>query len=442
MRTIIQKFGGTSVNTPELRLDIAARVHEALAAGLSSVVVVSAMGRAGDSYATDTLISLGRRHYPDLPLRELDLLMSCGELISSVLVAGALRSQGIDALAMSGAQAGILTDDRYSGAEIVSIQPDHLVRCLEQGKVVVVAGFQGITQIGDTTTLGRGGSDITAAALGAALGAEVIEIYTDVDGVKTADPRIVPEARTIDVVGHFEVCQMASEGAKVVHPRAVEIAMRNNVPLRVKSTHGGGPGTLIATGRRMGWPEIGESRPVTAVTHVPNLAQIRVLAPEGGFDPQADLRIFDAMAGAGISVDLINVSPELVGFTIGTHLADRAEAVLAQQGLRVETRRGCAKVSVVGLGMRGVPGVMAKVTRALAGEGIKILQTADSHATISCLVDGKDMEKSVIALHREFQLAQAPPRPEGRNGNGPRYGPHGNDYPVPGGFGGRLPPRA
>ncbi|MDP2873078.1 MAG: aspartate kinase [Bacillota bacterium] len=438
MRIIVQKFGGTSVNTAELRLDIAARVHEALAAGMSSVVVVSAMGRSGEPYATDTLISLCRDRYPETPLREMDLLMSCGEIISSVLVAAALRSQGIDALAMTGAQAGIVTDDRYSGADIVAIQPDHLVRRLEDGKVVVVAGFQGVTEVGDTTTLGRGGSDITAAALGAGLGAEVIEIYTDVDGVKTADPRIVPEARTIDVVGHFEVCQMASEGAKVVHPRAVEIAMRNNVPLRVKSTHGGGPGTLIATGRRMGWPEIGESRPVTAVTHVPNLAQVRVLAPEDGFDPQADLRIFDAMAGAGISVDLINVAPELVGFTVTMNLADRAETVLARQGLKVQTRRGCAKVSVVGLGMRGVPGVMAKVTRALAGERIKILQTADSHATISCLVEAKDMERSVIALHREFQLAQASPRPEGRDGNGLRHGANSNGNPVPGGPGGRL----
>lgn len=430
MRIIVQKFGGTSVSTAELRLDVAARVREALAAGLSSVVVVSAMGRSGDPYATDTFISLLSKAYPDPDLRDLDLLMSCGEVISAVMVAAALRTQGIDALAMTGAQAGIITDARYSNADILAIQPEHLVRQLEEGKVVVVCGFQGVTDTGDTTTLGRGGSDTTAAALGAALGAEVIEIYTDVDGVKTADPRIVPEARTIDVVGHFEVCQMASEGAKVVHPRAVEIAMRNNVPLRVKSTHGGGPGTLIATGRRMGWPEIGEARPVTAVTHVPALAQVRVLAPPEGFDPQADLRIFDEMAKAGISVDLINVSPELVGFTVGLQVADRAEALLAQQGMRVNVRRGCAKVSVVGLGMRGVPGVMAMVTRALAGEGVKILQTADSHATISCLVEAKDMERSVIALHREFKLAQAASRPEGRDGNGSRYSSYSNGNSV------------
>lgn len=420
MRLVVQKFGGTSVSSPAMRAEVVARIQEALASGLRSVVVVSAMGRGGDAYATDTLLALAQREGSDTHPRDLDLLLSCGEIISAVIMVGALRAAGIEAVAMTGWQAGIQTDSVFSDAQIVAVEPDRLLGLLEQGRVVVVAGFQGISESGDITTLGRGGSDTTAAALGAALGAEVVEIYTDVDGVKTADPRIVPEARTIETVGHFEVCQMASEGAKVVHPRAVEIAMRSNVPLRVKSTRGGGPGTLIATGRRMGWPAITDGRPVTAVTHVPAIAQISAQPPAGGeFEPEAELAVFEAMAASGISVDLINVSPQLVSYTVPERLADRAAAALSRLGLAVEVRPGCAKVSVVGLGMRGVPGVMAKVVRALARAGVRILQTADSHATISCLVEGPAMERAIVALHTEFGLGGSPDRPVAR-GSGPR----------------------
>jgi aspartate kinase len=428
VRIIVQKFGGTSVSSPEVRAHVVARVREALNDGLSSVVVVSAMGRFGDPYATDTLIGLAQSENVEIAGRELDLLMSCGEIISAVVTVNGLRAHGMDAVSMTGWQAGIHTDSNFQDAQIIGVEPDALVRQLEAGRVVVVAGFQGVDESGNVTTLGRGGSDTTAAALGAALGAEVVEIYTDVDGVKTADPRIVPEARTIETVGHFEVCQMASEGAKVVHPRAVEIAMRSNVPLRVKSVSGGGPGTLIATGRRMGWPVITDGRPVTAVTHVPALTQVAVKDPSGTLSPETELRVFDAMAGAGISVDLINVSPDCVRYTIPERSGDRALAVLAPLGVEVKLRSPCAKVSVVGLGMRGVPGVMATVTRALAQEGISILQSADSHATISCLVEAKDMEKAIVALHREFGLGQIAPAPErwngasgfwnGHNGNG------------------------
>jgi aspartate kinase len=418
VRLVVQKFGGTSVSSATMRAEVVARVQEALSSGLRSVVVVSAMGRNGDPYATDTLIGLAQSEGGDSPPRDLDLLLSCGEIISTVLMAGTLRAAGIDAVSMTGWQAGIHTDDAFGDAQIIAVEPDRLVRLLEEGRVVVVAGFQGISESGDITTLGRGGSDTTAAALGAALGAEVVEIYTDVDGVKTADPRIVPEARTIEVVGHFEVCQMASEGAKVVHPRAVEIAMRSNVPLRVKSTRGGGPGTLIATGRRMGWPMIADGRPVTAVTHVPAIAQVEVRPSSGELDAEAELAVFMTMAASGISVDLINVSPQVVSYTVPERLAEKAVSALAKLGLplQVSARPGCAKVSVVGLGMRGVPGVMAKVARALASAGVRILQTADSHATISCLVDGSHMERAIVALHSEFGLG-GPPGPRTNGGH-------------------------
>ena len=410
MRIVVQKFGGTSVSGQELRREVAARVSEALATGRRSVVVVSAMGRAGDPYATDTLIDLAQAEGRVVGGRHLDLMMSCGEIVSAVILASSLCTAGIAARAFTGWQAGIKTDEVHLDAQITGVEPDAIVRCLEADEVAVVAGFQGVSEGGEVTTLGRGGSDITAAALGAALGAEVVEIYTDVDGVKTADPRIVPAARTIEIVGHFEVCQMASEGAKVVHPRAVEIAMRSNVPLRVKSTRGGGPGTLIATGRRMGWPMISDGRPVTAVTHVPSLAQVQVSCSGDQMPEGMELKVFERMAGAGISVDLINVSPQLVSYTVPDRVTEGVKAALAGLDLVVETRSGCAKVSVVGLGMRGVPGVMAKVSRALVGQGVRILQTADSHATISCLVDAADMERAIVALHDEFGLGNVAPR--------------------------------
>ncbi len=407
MRIIVQKFGGTSVATGAQRQALADRVLEAVRKGYRTVVVVSAMGREGDPYATDTLLGLARSVCPALPLRELDLLMSCGETISAVVVAGTLRARGLDALALTGAQAGIVTDSNYSDARILRVDPERMLRCLKEGRVAVVAGFQGMNDVGDVTTLGRGGSDTTAAALGAALSAEVIEIYTDVDGIKTADPRIVGQAKTLKVLSYQEVSQMAYEGARVIHPRAVEIAMRRDIPIRILSPSSPGPGTLVThtTGLAVAaWPDIKEGRLITGVTHISDVAQISVTQPEGRADPEAALGVFKALADVGISVDLINVSPSAQVFTVAGRVAEKARDILAGLGHHVSVLPGCAKVTVVGAGMRGVPGVMAKVARALARSGISILMTADSHLTISCLVRQSDMAEAIRALHEEFGL--------------------------------------
>ena len=408
MRVIVQKFGGSSVATPEGRERAGVLVARAREEGYAPVVVVSAMGRNGDPYATDTLMEVARREYRETSPRELDLLASCGEIISAVVMTNTLRRAGLDAMALSGGQAGIVTDDNFTDARILRVQPDHLLRHLSEGKVVVVAGFQGVTESGDVTTLGRGGSDTTAAALGAALRAEVVEIYTDVSGIKTADPRLVPEARTLDVVAYDEIVQMAHEGAKVVHPRAVEIAMRASIPLRVKSTFDDGPGTLVTHTHEVarGWSGLRDGRPVTGVTHIPGLARVRV-SPEAGADStELELRMFQALAGVGISVDMINVSPGHKSFVVKEEVAPRAEEVLRGLGLEPEVTPGCAKVSVVGTGMRGLPGVMANVVQALHGAGVRILQTADSHVTISCLVSASDLGGAVAALHRQFRLGE------------------------------------
>jgi aspartate kinase len=418
MRIIVQKFGGTSVDTPSSRAKVADCVTKAKSEGFTPVVVVSAMGRSGDPYATDTLIGLAKEACQDSKRRELDLLASCGEIISSVVVANTLRAAGLDAVVMTGGQAGIITDSNFGNAQIIRVDPVQVMKYLNDGRVVVVAGFQGMTENGDVTTLGRGGSDMTATALGVALNAEVIEIYTDVDGIKTADPRLVPDARTIRTMTYEEIFQMAHEGAKVIHPRAVEIAMMRNIPLRVKCTFTDAPGTLV-TYTFEGppkWPASLGLRTVTGITDMPDVAQIKVNTwrPTGdaqGLEaPQtyegADLLMFRKLAEDGISIDMINFTPDMKTFIVQESLVDRALDILSGLGFDAQAVRGCSKVSVVGSGMRGVPGVMANVVEALECSGIPILQTSDSHLTISCLVAEEYTEKAVRALHDRFNLAQ------------------------------------
>ncbi|HWI64798.1 MAG TPA: aspartate kinase [Symbiobacteriaceae bacterium] len=404
MRIIVQKFGGTSVATPEGRELMATRVERAVREGFATVVVVSAMGRQGAPYATDTLIQLANAACPELAPREMDLLMSCGEIISSVVVAGTLKARGLPVTVLTGGQAGIVTDDRFGSAHIQKVDPAPMLKRLREGLVVVVAGFQGRSQSGEITTLGRGGSDTTAAAVGGALKAEVVEIYTDVDGVKTADPRLVPDARTLSVTTYDEIAQMAHYGAKVVHPRAVEIAMQHRVPLRIKSTFEDGPGTLITYSMEAAgtsWSELYMGGPVTGVTHVPGLAQLSITTGDG---PHALQSAFRTLADSGISVDLINVSPGSATFCIEERKQLHARDLLTELGLNPSVRTGCAKVSVVGSGMRGRPGVMATVVEGLSQAGVQILQTADSHVTISCLVEGAQLQTAVQALHDAFDL--------------------------------------
>ena len=411
MRIVVQKFGGTSLRGSRERAAAARHVIAAVQDGMQPVVVVSAMGRRGDPYATDTLVDLARAVHPRIPAREQDLLMACGEIVAAVVFAQELRARGVQAVALTGGQAGIVTDAQFGDARILRVDPAPLRRQLERGQVPVVAGFQGVTEDGrDITTLGRGGSDTTAAALGVALRAEVVEIYTDVDGVKTADPRLVPEARTLSTATYDEIVQMAHEGARVVHPRAVELAMRGNVPLRIRNTFTDDPGTLVTRHWEVDqvWPDLRQPRAVTGITHIPGLTQI-TLDTAADDDQSLNVRLFRALADRGISVDMINVSPRRKAFVVRDDRADEAREALEALGLKPELRRGCAKVTVVGAGMHGVPGVMARVVEALKAAGVSILLTVDSHMTISCLVDGDDLGRAVRALHQHFGLGQLAP---------------------------------
>ncbi len=401
MKIIVQKFGGTSVRDEHGRNLARKHIEKALEDGYKVVVVVSAMGRKGDPYATDTLLSLidGANAY--VTNREKDLLMACGEIISSVVFTNMLNKHGIKATAFTGAQAGFRTNNDHTNAKIIDMRCERLLRALKEHDVAVVAGFQGAAENGDVTTIGRGGSDTSAAALGAALGAEWIDIFTDVEGVMTADPRIVENARPLDVVIYTEICNMAYQGAKVIHPRAVEIAMQAKVPLRIRSTYSDAPGTLVTSIGKKG-SDVKE-RLVTGIAHVSNITQIKVPAKEGHYDLQAE--VFKAMVNEGISVDFINISPNGVVYTVSSEVADRAIATLQKLGYEPTVTRGCAKVSTVGAGIAGVPGVTAKIVTALSERGIQILQSADSHTTIWVLVKEEHLKEAVNALHDAFQLA-------------------------------------
>lgn len=405
MAIIVQKFGGTSLQSHEGREAAAHWVVKARAQGDSPVVVVSAMGREGDPYATDTLLKLVQSDRT-IPAYETDLLMSCGEVISAVVMAGYLRIRGLTPRVLTGGEAGIRTDERFGDAEILKVVPHPILTATEHGMVPVVAGFQGETQDGRVTTLGRGGSDTSAVAIGAAIGAEVVEIFTDVDGIKTADPRIVPDARTILQMDYEEVFQLANLGARVLHPRAVELARQFSVRLRVRSTFSHSMGTLVAAGRQSfdPWAHRHPDHAVTGVTHLERLVQI-VVESNDPQDTQWAYPVFQALGESGVSVDLINIFPNRAYFCVPDEKSQVATDTLERRGYRYQCHHDRAKVSIVGSAIQGLPGVMGRVMGALARQQVEVLQSSDSHSTITLLLHRKDMEKAVQALHVQFGLS-------------------------------------
>lgn len=396
MKIVVQKFGGTSVATAEGRAKAIEHIIAAKEQGYAPVVVVSAMGRKGEPYATDTLISLVKSIHNDIESREMDLLISCGEVISSVVMSTTLRVLGHQALSMTGGQAGICTDDNFGNANIMEINPRSIIEHLSQGNIVIVAGFQGVANDGSTTTLGRGGSDTTATALGAALKAELVEIYTDVDGVMTTDPRMVPDAAIMKDISYKEICEMAYQGAKVIHPRAVEAAMSGNVPVRVRNTFSESEGTLIS--------ETAAQRVITGLAHLTGITQVKVgPLPENAYQV-AKVKVLKTMAEAKISIDMIGVAPNSIFFTVTSENTERAENALQDAEYNVTLDKGCAKLSVIGAGMMGVPGVMADVMESLDKAGVTVLQTSDSDITISFLIKEADLTEAIRILYESFNL--------------------------------------
>jgi len=403
MRILVQKFGGTSLSSPQAREHVISHIKRELDEKFNLVVVVSAMGRRGEPYATDTLLEWIVQNGDALPDREKDLLLCCGEIISATTLCSLLEREGISSTVLTGAQAGFETDSHHGNARILDVRPARIIEEFNNHKVVIVTGFQGQTISGDFTTLGRGGSDTSATALGAALHAEMVDIYTDVNGVLTADPRIVEDAKPLAIVSYAEICNMAYQGAKVIHPRAVEIAMQAQIPVRIRSTFSENEGTLVTHPEGFNDVQSGVvDRFVTGIAYVSNVTQITVDCSDGPSNLQ--LKVFKSMAENSISVDFINITPTGAVYTVFDHESERALCVLQEMGLQPKSLSGCAKVAVIGGGINGVPGIMARIVESLTEQNIQILQSADSNTTIWVLVKKEDMVQSLRSLHTEFEL--------------------------------------
>lgn len=393
MKIIVQKFGGTSVTTGEKRSSVIDKVLSAAEKGYSPVVVVSAMGRKGDPYATDTLLSLIKGCSSSVDKREKDLLMGCGEIISAVVLSEDFEEKGIKAKVLTGGNAGIITDDSYGSAEVLRVETHRILETLEQGIIPIVTGFQGITESGDLTTLGRGGSDVTGALLGKALKAEFVEIYTDVDGIMTADPSLVPNARIIDRISYNEVFQLADQGAKVVHPRAVEYALSGNIPLVIRNTLTDAPGTVIS----------GEGgcadNPVTGITSMTNKCQVVISHPRSN---NICNEIFTLLSGSDINIDLVNLSPGLELFIVDNTDIDIVEAMLKQLNTDYRIINNCSKVSLIGNTNRSTPEILSKLLKTLECSHVNVLQTANSRSGIWCLIEEADHKRALNELHDAF----------------------------------------
>lgn len=398
MRIIIQKFGGTSVSTKEKREQVVAKVKNAISEGLSPVVVVSAMGRKGEPYATDTLLSLIDNDFKANNLQSTDMLMCCGEIISCVLMSNLLINEGIQAVSLTGGQAGIITNNDFSKADLIYNKNKEIKGILESGKIPVVAGFQGITEDGYLTTLGRGGSDTSACILGESLNAESVEIYTDVDGIMTADPRIVSDASLIKTLSYSEVFQFSDQGARVIHPRAVECARKSKIPVVVKNTMSKSKGTLINA-----YGDISHKSAISGITHLNNRIQVTIRLKENKDKPNYRT-LLDVLAINNISLDLINIFPTEQIFTIDSCKKENLEQVLKESDIKYSVIGNCSTIAIVGVGMSGVPGIMAKVINTLSDESIEILQTADSNITIWCLIKSEYVNKALNLLHNAFKL--------------------------------------
>ena len=403
MSLIVQKYGGTSVGSVERIEAVAEKVKRARAGGDQIVVVVSAM-----SGETDRLLGLARKIKKQIDGRELDVLLSTGEQVTIALLAMALEARGVPARSYTGAQVRILTDEAYNKARILEIDGKNVRADLDAGRVVVVAGFQGVDAAGNITTLGRGGSDTTAVAMAAALGADECQIYTDVDGVYTTDPRIVHDARRLDRITYEEMLEMASLGAKVLQIRSVEFASKYKVSLRVLSSFEGGPGTLITSEEN-----IMEAALISGVTLNRDEAKLTLLGVPDR--PGIASAILGPIAAANIEVDMIvqNVGADgSADFTFTVHRNDfeKAQGILKEiaavlKARAVEGDTRIAKISVVGVGMRSHAGIASRMFKALADERINIQMISTSEIKISVVVDEKYAELGVRTLHTEFGLA-------------------------------------
>lgn len=401
MARIVQKYGGSSVADAARIRNVAERVAREHRAGNQIAVVVSAMGDT-----TDELIALAHQITPDPDPRELDLLMSTGETVSATLLTMALHARGLPAVSLTASHAGIRTDAQHRRALITAMEPERIVRELEHGRICVITGFQGITEEGDVTTIGRGGSDPTAVAVAIAIQAVMCELCKDVDGILTADPRVVPNARKLDVISHEEMLELATLGAQVLHPRAVELGQVYGMPLVIRSSFHDRPGTVVRS-EEEGMEQYSRVRGIATEARVAKVTVVGV--PDR---PGIASRIFQPLADAGINVDIIvqNVSHDGVtdmSFTVADADLARAQALLqpvqATIGARaISSAGGFGKVSIVGTGIQSHPGYAARMFGTLSEAGVNIQMITTSDIRITCLIDQAELERTARALHAAF----------------------------------------
>lgn len=403
MALVVTKFGGTSVGSPDRIRAVAQRLIERKQAGDDVVAVVSAMG-----HVTDELVDLARQITAEPADREMDMLLSTGEQVSIALLAMAIHAKGQDAVSFTGAQVGIVTDDVHSKAKITEVRGDRIHEAIDAGKIVIVAGFQGMTADGTITTLGRGGSDTTAVAVAAGIDADVCEIYTDVDGVYTADPRIVPDARKIDFISYEEMLEMAASGAGVLQMRSVEFARNHGVVIHCRSSFHDAPGTIVKEA-----DETMEQAIISGVTH--DTSEAKVTLRDVPDHPGVAARVFTELADANVNVDMIiqNVSEAGttdISFTVPKDDLVRAKRAVSDVCAELEAREwsvdeSIAKVSLVGAGMKTHPGISAKMFSTLADAGVNIDLISTSPIRISCVISAEQVTTAVRALHEAFGLS-------------------------------------
>jgi aspartate kinase len=402
MALIVQKYGGTSVGDAERIKSVARRITAAREKGNQVVVVVSAMGDT-----TDNLVTMAHQLNPRPDAREMDALLATGEVVSSTLTTMALEAMGRKAISLNGIQAGIRTDTAHSRARITQVDPKRILEELERDFIVVVAGFQGVSDGMDVTTLGRGGSDTTAVALAISLKAQRCEIYTDVEGVYTTDPNLIPEAKKLEEIGYEEMLELATYGAKVMHSRAVELAQLYGMPILVASSFSEGPGTLIHGGIPM---EIRNK--VRGIAYDLDVAKVTVIGVPD--KPGIAASIFEPLSTAGISVDTIVQNASVnnladLSFTVTRTDLDKAMRLIEPVARLIGAQKcvgdsSLAKVSIVGTGMQNTPGYAAKMFKSFYQEGVNIQLITTSEIRITCIIAEKQVKKAVDALHRVFVL--------------------------------------
>nr|WP_281420331.1 aspartate kinase [Tissierella simiarum] len=401
MKIIVQKFGGSSVATKESRKMAIEKIIEKYNEGYGIVVVVSAIGRKGDPYATDTFLDLINQEILDK--RDIDLLISCGEIVSSVLLSNEIKERGYNTCVFTGIQAGILTDNNFGEASILEINPTSLIESLERGNINIVAGFQGGTNDMEITTLGRGGSDISAVALGRAINCEKVEIFTDVDGVMTGDPNMIPKARLLKTMSFYEVYQLAKEGAKIIHPKAIEIALENNIPIVIKNTFTNSDGTILKAFNSSSCKKKEESlrkRLVSSLTYQQNRVQVKIL----NNNINKVKETLEEIVKEKISLDFFDLSKNTFVFNVNINNSKRLKKILDNNSLDYEIIPDCSKISIVGKNLCDNPEALLRILDVFYHNKIEIFQISASHDSIWCLINQKDLESSLNLIHDEFKL--------------------------------------